>query len=189
MNGDLKKKRYSSRQPSKQNDGLKKYIKTCLHFLFYIGWTYLCARDRGGWQRGEYRGSLGRSGICSSRWQKSSKVWLDQGCPGELCWDLLCVMHGGPSGATAGSSVTFTGWRRPEMLFRAVYCEICVKARWVCVLLTPQCICCFTGKMHAEYLGCHAVHPSVMDFRSGRLGWVIHTGLHNASDVMQSSRY
>lgn len=44
---------------------------------------------------------------------------------------------------------------------------------------------CFTGEMHAEYLGCHAVHPSVLDFRSGRLGWVIHTWLHSASDVMQ----
>lgn len=44
---------------------------------------------------------------------------------------------------------------------------------------------CFTGEMHAEYLGCHAVHPSVLDFWSGRLGWVIHTWLHSASDVMQ----
>lgn len=44
---------------------------------------------------------------------------------------------------------------------------------------------CFTGEMHAEYLGCHAVHPSVLDFRAGRLGWVIQIWLHSASDVMQ----
>lgn len=29
-----------------------------------------------------------------------------------------------------------------------------------------------TGEMHAEHLGCHVVHPSVLDFWSGRLGWV-----------------
>ncbi len=33
-----------------------------------------------------------------------------------------------------------------------------------------------TDKMHAEHLGCHVVHPSVLDFWSGRLGWVRQTG-------------
>lgn len=27
-----------------------------------------------------------------------------------------------------------------------------------------------TGKMHAEHLGCHVVHPSVLGFWSGWLG-------------------
>lgn len=35
--------------------------------------------------------------------------------------------------------------------------------------LNGNCFCS-TGEMHAEHLGCHVVHPSVLDFWSGRLG-------------------
>lgn len=69
----------------------QKYINMHLHFLFLTGWPYLCARHCGWWQRGEYRDPLRWFGICSPCWRhKSSKVWLDQGCPGELCWEFLC---------------------------------------------------------------------------------------------------
>lgn len=47
--------------------------------------------------------------------------------------------------------------------FRTFFGDECTQLMWRC-LLPP------TGEMHVEHLGCHAVHPSVLDLRSGRLG-------------------
>lgn len=54
--------------------------------IFLTEWSDLSARHCAGWWWAERRNPLWRSGVCSSHWQRqrSSKVWLDKGRPGEL---------------------------------------------------------------------------------------------------------
>lgn len=90
---------------AKQNHNHHEYITVHVSFPLFIclyifpaEWSDLCARHRGGrWWR-EWRDPLWWSGVCRSHWhqQRSSKIWLDQGCPGELYWvmmDSLCFIE------------------------------------------------------------------------------------------------
>lgn len=72
-------------------------------------------------------------------------------------------------------SVTFSTWHREQKSsleqYTEAYAEIqLVLDRQACIPLTLEGISCFTDKMHAEHLGCYAVHPSVLDIWPGRLG-------------------
>lgn len=81
--------------------------------------------------------------------------------------ECICINSSVAGTETKQQNVVSCLWLSVDSLFWLLKC----KSNIFMTHKSIFCVC-WAGEMHAEHLGRHVVHPSVLDFRSGGMGWV-----------------